>query len=78
MTAKRADSVGAQPSDPAWARLLFMLVQGRDGQWWRAILLVMPLLVLVGLIAAVPPVGWVGGALGVGGLTAAFARRQRH
>jgi len=67
-----------QPSDPPWARLLFLLVQGREGQWWRAILLATPLLVLVGVLTAAPPFGWVGGVLGVGGLTAALVRRQRR
>lgn len=78
MTAERTDLVGAQPGDPAWARLLFLLVQGREGQWWRALLLVTPVLVLIGVLAAVPPVGWVGGALGAGGLAAALARRRQR
>lgn len=84
MNSEGIDPVGAQPGDPPWARLLFLLVrllfllvQGREGQWWRAILLAMPLLVLVGVITAMPP-GWVGGALGVGGLAAALVRRRRR
>lgn len=81
MSTERTDPVGAQPSDPPWARLLFLLVQGSDGQWWRAILLVTPLLLLVAglalVTAAVLPVGWVGGALGVGSLTALAVARRR-
>ncbi|HSL07578.1 MAG TPA: hypothetical protein VK887_06330 [Pseudonocardiaceae bacterium] len=80
MSAKRTEPVGAQPGDPPWARLLFLLVQGRDGQWWRAILLVTPLLLLVAglaVAAAVLPLGWVGGALGVGSLTALAVARRR-
>lgn len=78
MTVEKLDPVGAQPGDPAWVRLLFVLVEGRDGQCWRAVLLLTPLLVLIGVMAAVPPAGWVGGALGVGWLSAALARRRRQ
>ncbi|MDQ4011702.1 MAG: hypothetical protein M3228_13680 [Actinomycetota bacterium] len=80
----RTDAVGAQPTDPPWARLLFLLVQGRDGQWWRGFVLVAltGLLgtVLVGVLAAVVVfAGWVGGALGLGGLASlAVLRRRRH
>lgn len=67
----QGDPSGPQRTDPPWARLLYTLLQGRDGQWWRAILLVVPLLVLVlalaGLIClmitACPPAGWASGAL---------------
>jgi hypothetical protein len=88
VTTKKIDPLGAQPTDPPWARLLFLLVQGRDGQWWRAILLVASLLLLVvalaglvGMIAALPPLGgWISGAVGVGSLTAggtlALCRRR--
>lgn len=67
----------ATATEPPWVRLLFLLVQGRDGQWWRAILLVAPrvllLLTLVGLIfmiaAWLPFGGWASGILGVASLT---------
>ncbi len=80
MSTKKTDLIGAQPTDPPWARLLFLLVQGRDGQWWRGfLLLALAGLLLVGVLAVLPvPAGWVGGALGVGSLTAlAVARRRR-
>ncbi|MGH3812238.1 MAG: hypothetical protein ACRDUV_07240 [Pseudonocardiaceae bacterium] len=79
MTAKRTDLVGAQPGDPPWARLLFLLVQGRDGQWWRGLLLIaLTGLLLVGVLAMLPaPAGWLGGALGVGSLTALAVARRR-
>lgn len=47
MTSKKIDPLGAQPTDPPWARLAFLLVQGREGQWWRAILLIASLLFLL-------------------------------
>lgn len=88
MTTKKIDLIGAQPTDPPWARLLFLLVQGRDGQWWRAVLLVALLLLLVvaltglvGMIAAPLPLGgWTSGAVGVGSLTVggALALRRRR
>jgi hypothetical protein len=88
VTTKKIAPIEAQPTDPPWARLLFLLVQGRDGQWWRAILLVVPLLLLVvalagliGMIAALLPLGgWISGAVGVGSLTAggALALRRRR
>lgn len=91
MSTKKIDPRGAQPTDPPWARLLFLLVQGRDGQWWRAILLAVPLLLLVvalvGLVgmmmitALLPLGGWISGAIGVGWLTAGGALalcRRRH
>jgi hypothetical protein len=74
MSGRKIDLSGAQPTDPPWARLLFLVVQGRDGQWWRAILLIMPLLLLavalvvltnMVLIAALLPLGgWFSGAAG--------------
>jgi hypothetical protein len=81
VTTKKIDLIGAQPTDPPWARLLFLLVQGRDGQWWRAILLLAPLLLLVvalvglvSMIAALLPLGgWISGAVGIGSLTASGA-----
>ncbi|MGH4000384.1 MAG: hypothetical protein ACRDTJ_23315 [Pseudonocardiaceae bacterium] len=80
MSTKRIDPAGPQPDDPPWARLLFLLVQGRDGQWWRGLLLLALVgLVLVGVLAVLPvPAGWVGGALGVGSLTALTAVRRRR
>lgn len=85
MTTERADPAGAQPGDPAWARLLFVLVEGRNGQWWRGSLLValagLVMAALVGaLVGALALAGWVGGVLGVGSLTAAAAltRRRKH
>lgn len=89
MTSKKIDPLGAQPTDPPWAQLVFLLVQGRDGQWWRAIILVAPLLlcvvtlvVLVGMIAALLPLGaWISGAVGIGSLITGGAvalYRRRH
>jgi hypothetical protein len=81
VSTKRTDPAGAQPTDPPWARLLFLLVQSPDGQCWRAILLVTPfLLLMTGLVmvtAVAAPVNWVGGALGLGSLTALAASRRR-
>jgi len=77
VSTKKADPAGAQPGDPPWARLLFLLVDGRDGQWWRGFLLMaLAGLLLVGALAVLP-VGWVGGALGVGSLTALAVARRR-
>jgi hypothetical protein len=75
----RTDPVGAQPTDPPWWRLLFLLVQGRDGQWWRGFLL----LALAGLLlvaALLVFAGGVGGVLGAGLLPALVVawRRRRH
>lgn len=80
MSTKRTDPVGAQPTDPPWARLLFLLVQGRDGQWWRGFLLVaLTGLLLVGVLAALLVLaGWVGGVVGVGSLTALAVSRCRR
>ncbi|MGH3870950.1 MAG: hypothetical protein ACRDSR_05450 [Pseudonocardiaceae bacterium] len=90
MSTKKIDSSGAQPTDPPWARLLFLLVQGREGQWWRAILLVISLSLLtialvvlidVIMIAALPPLGgWIGSATGAGSLIAGLVwyRRRRN
>ncbi len=87
MSTKRTDPVGAQPDDPPWARLLFLMLQGPDGQWWRGLLLIalagllliaLAGLLLVGVLAVLPvPAGWVGGALGVGSLTALAVARRR-
>jgi len=81
MSAEKPNPVGAQPTDPPWARLLFLLVEGPDRQCWRAILLVTPLLLLmagfvvVALTAA--PVSWVGGTVGLGSLAALAVCRRR-
>lgn len=79
MSAKRTDPVGAQPTDPPWARLLFLLVQNRDGQWWRGFALIaLAGLGLVGVLAVLPvPAGWVGGALSIGSLTALAVAQRR-
>lgn len=75
----KPDPVGAQPDDPPGWRLLFLVVQGREGQWWRGFLLVALVgLLLVGLLVAA---GWAGagGALGAGSLvTLAVAGRHRR
>lgn len=80
MSIKGTDPAGAQATDPPWARLLFLLVQGRDGQWWRGFLLVaLTGLLLVGVLAAVLVfAGWVGGAVGVGSLAALVVSRHRR
>lgn len=80
MTTKRTAPVGAQPSDPPCWRLLFLMVQGRDGEWWRgfALMALSGLLVVGGLSALLVITGWPGGALGAGSLLiepAAPARR---
>lgn len=78
MNTERIDPVGAQPTDPPWWRLLFLLVQGRDGQWWRGFLLLAltGLLLVVALLVA----AGVGGVLGAGLLPALVVawRRRRH
>lgn len=81
MTTKRTDPVGAQPDDPPWWRLLFLLVQGRDGEWWRGFVLVAlaGLLLVAGLGALLMFADWRAGALGVGSLAAlGLARRRRR
>lgn len=78
MNTNKIDPVGAQPTDPPWWRLLFLLVQGRDGQWWRGFLLLAltGLLLVVALLVA----GGVGGVLGAGLLPALVVawHRRRH
>lgn len=84
MSAKKIDPSGAQPTDPAWARLLFLVVEGRNGQWWRAILLVVTLLLLVialvVLIGTLRPLGvWISsgaGSLIAAGILAWYQRRH--
>lgn len=88
MSAKKIDPSGAQPTDPPWARLLFLLVQGREGQWWRAILLVVPLLLAVIALATLvlmiifgallPLDGWIGGVAGSVFAAGALAWYQRR
>lgn len=46
MTTRKVEPIGAQPTDPPWARLVFLLVQGREGQWWRAVMLLTPVLLV--------------------------------
>jgi hypothetical protein len=85
VTAKKTEPVGAQPTDPPWARLLFVLVEGRDGQWRRSILLLASLLLvvlalagLVGMIGALPPLGgWVVSGVFVTTSGALALRRRR-
>jgi hypothetical protein len=55
-----------------------VLVEGRDGQWWRGFLLVaLTGLLGVGLVGALALAGWVGGLLGAGSLTAGAAALAR-
>jgi hypothetical protein len=88
-TIGRINLVGAQPTDPPWARILFLLFQDRDVRWWRVILVVAPLWLLLmstlgGLlimIAILLPGGpWVSSALGIGSVTgsALVLRRRRR
>ncbi|HSL09518.1 MAG TPA: hypothetical protein VK887_16300 [Pseudonocardiaceae bacterium] len=57
--------------------MAFRVVDSPDGQWWRVFLLVaLTGLLLIGVLAVLP-VGWVGGALGVGLLTALAVARRR-
>lgn len=86
MTTERVNRAVAQPTDPPWARLAFVVLEGRDGQWWRAILLVTPLLVVPLVVTSVLAVllgvmatsgVWVGGAFGVGSVTTALALSRR-
>ncbi len=81
MTTKKIDPTGAQPSDPPWWRLVFLLVQGGDGQWWRGLLLLtLAGTLLVGVLGALLlAAGWTGGAVGVGSLAAlGLARRGQR
>lgn len=80
MITKRIEPVGAQPDDPPGWRLLFLLVQGRDGQWWRGSLLVALVgLLLVGVLAALLMfAGWTGGALGTLPALVVAWRCRRH
>jgi hypothetical protein len=78
VTIKITDPVGAQPTDPPWWRWLFLLVQGRDGQWWRGFALValVGLLVVGALAALLMVTGWAGGALStLSALVVAWCRR---
>lgn len=80
MTTKRSDLVGALPNDaPCW-RLLFLLVQSRDGEWWRGfLLLALAGLLLIGVLFALSTFpDWAAGVLGAGSLTAALATRHRR
>ncbi len=71
--ARKTDLNGVQPSDPPWARLLFLVVQGRDGQWWRAILLVVLLLLLVIALVVLIDMIMIGSLTSAGSLIAAGA-----
>ncbi len=77
--------LGAQPTDPPRWRLLFLLVQGRDGEWLRGfVLLVLLLAVLVALVALISglagllPGIWVTGWAGGGALGASSLLAWRH
>ena len=73
MTARRAGPGGPQPTDPPWARLLFLLVQGRDGEWWRGFVLVALVgLLLVGVLGTLIIASWASGALGIGSAASAL------
>jgi hypothetical protein len=80
VSTRRIDLVGAQPDDPPWWRLLFLLVQGREGEWWRGLLLVAlaGLLLVGGLGTLLVLAGWTGGAIGIGSLAALSAARRRR
>lgn len=82
MSVKKIDPSGAQHTDPPWARLLFLVVEGRDGQWWRAILLVVPLLLLVVALVVLIDLSMISSAAGTGSLIAVGAlvwyRRRRN
>ncbi len=79
MTTKKIDPTGAQPSDPPWWRLVFLLVQGKEGQWWRGFLLFTLVgILLIGVLGALLlAAGWAGGAVGVGSLLAALGLARR-
>ena len=73
MSNHRGDPVMAQPTDPPWARLLFMVLEGRNGQCWRAVLLLMPpLLLVVGLVllTTTAPMWWISATVALGLLSA--------
>ncbi len=79
MTIKRTDPPGPQPTDPPWARLLFLLVQGRDGEWWRGFVLVALVgLLLFGVFCVLIFAVWAGGALGLGSASAALGMVWRR
>jgi hypothetical protein len=62
--------------------LLFLVVEGRDGQWWRAVLLVVPLLLLVVALITLIDLSMISSAAGTGSLIAvgalAWYRRRRN
>ncbi|MGH3753156.1 MAG: hypothetical protein ACRDRP_10735 [Pseudonocardiaceae bacterium] len=49
------------------------MVQGRDGQWWRAILLVVPLLLLVVALVVLIDLSMISSVTGAGSLIAVGA-----
>lgn len=76
---------GAKPTDPPLMRLLFVLVEGRSGQWWRATVLLLTGSVLVGMLAVAVALlfatGWLGGVIGastVGGVSALISSRRKR
>lgn len=70
---KRGPLHGAHGDDPPGWRVVFAILQGRDGEWLRAaVLLVLVLAFAVALAYAVGP--WVSGALSAAGALAGGAR----
>ena len=70
---KRSPLPGAQVSDPPAWRAVFVILQGRDGEWLRAaVFLVVVLAFAVALMYAVGP--WVSGALSAAGALTGGAR----
>jgi hypothetical protein len=71
----KTDLIRAQATDPPWWRFVFFLFDGREGQWWSAILVAVSLVLLflvavaaLVMIATLLPGGpWISGLLGVGG-----------
>ncbi len=78
--------MGAQPTDPPWARIVFLLFEGREVHWGRVTLMVawlcmLPLITLGGflaMIAVLPHGGWVYGLVGIGSVTAGTLTVRRH
>jgi hypothetical protein len=86
VTVESTNLMGAQPTDPPWARIVFLLFQGREVHWGRVILMVawlcLLLLITLGgflvMIAVLPHVGWVYGLVGIGSVTAGTLTVRRY
>jgi hypothetical protein len=86
VTVESTNLMGAQPTDPPWARIVFLLFQGREVHWGRVILMVAWLCLLLSItlggflvmIAVLPHVGWVYGLVGVGSVTAGTLTVRRY